>query len=358
MKMNEGRIEPVIIDSFEELADVCRSAGITGQRVMLAGDTNTIPLMGERAAAQLGKVFREVHMFTFEAGEENKTLSSVESLLSYLLDCGFDRHDTVAALGGGVTGDMAGFAAAVYLRGIRVIQIPTTLVAQIDSGIGGKTGVDFEGCKNMVGAFHMPALVCSCPEALLTLSDDQFRAGMGEVVKTALLGDGKLYEWLPVHAEQILNRDKDVLYEMIRRAAAVKCSVVRRDPTEQGERALLNLGHTIGHAVEKACQFRMLHGDCVGLGLLAAAQMSYLRGMIDSDTCIRIHDVCRLFGLPRFVTGITAEEILKNTKSDKKMIAGHIRFILIESPGKAVYADDVTDEELLAGIRHILDKDA
>lgn len=356
--MNHVKTGPVFLKSFRELPEVLeQELPIQKNRVMLVGDTNTIPLYGEAVASELRKVFREVGMFAFEAGEEHKTLDSVKSLLAYLIDSRYDRKDCIAALGGGVVGDMAGFAAAIFLRGIPVIQIPTSLLAQIDSSIGGKTGVDFDGYKNMIGAFHMPALVCTCPAALATLPEEQFRAGMGEVVKSALLADADLCGFLVSHAEEIRNRDEDVLFEMIRRTCAIKAEIVRRDPTEQGERALLNLGHTIGHAVEKACHFSRLHGECVGIGLNAAAYMSLRRGKISEEEYQDILHMCALFGIPDSISGLTEEEILRNTKSDKKMAAGQIRFILLEKPGRAYIADDVTDEEMLCGIRRILQKE-
>lgn len=356
MKMNKGgdRIAPFVSDSFSLLPQAVSGTDLPKHRVMLVGDSNTMPLYGEQVRMILSQVFAEVSVFTFRAGEEHKNLESIEQLLLELMERRFDRSDCIAALGGGVTGDMAGFAAAIYLRGIPVIQLPTSLLAQIDSSIGGKTGIDFKGYKNMVGAFHMPALVYTNTSALKTLPDEQFTSGMGEVIKSALLADAGFFNWLLERQDEILKRDRDTLYEMIRRTAGIKTEIVRRDPTEKGERALLNLGHTVGHAVEKAKNFSMLHGDCVAVGLAAAVHISAERGLLSSEEVSSIRTACTVFGLPLSVRDLSAEEILHITKSDKKMASGQIRFILPDGIGKAFIAADVTDEELLSGIRSVL----
>ncbi len=351
-------IAPVIRDTFACLPSALAGAGVQPNRVMLVGDSNTMPLYGEETERILKEYFREVHTYVFPAGEEEKQLRTIVPLLKNMMGLHFDRGDVIAALGGGVTGDMAGFAASVYLRGIPVIQLPTTLLAQIDSSIGGKTGVDLDGFKNMVGAFHMPSLVYTNPSVLATLPEEQFTAGMGEVIKSALLSDGLFFDWLIGHAEAILLRNPAVLLEMIERTARIKVDIVRRDPTEQGERALLNLGHTVGHAIEKAEQFRMLHGHCVAVGLIAAAWLSRQRGLIGSADYERIRSACALFGLPVQVSGLDADELLAITKSDKKMRSGKIRFILLRSVGEAFYSDDVSDDELLGAIRSVIGKEA
>lgn len=347
-------VEPVIQRDFGALPEALRRTELPKNRVMLVGDSHTMPLYGEEAAAALGSVFREVFRYTFPAGEEHKNLQTVEGLLRALLAAGLDRKDCIAALGGGVTGDMAGFAAAIYLRGIPVIQLPTTLLAQIDSSIGGKTGVDFDAYKNMVGAFHMPALVYSASHVLRTLPGEQLASGMGEVIKSAVLGDGALFAWLEAHAGEVAAGEEAVLSDMIRRTAAIKTGIVRRDPTEQGERALLNLGHTIGHAIEKAKGFSMLHGCCVAVGMMAAAHMSRRRGLLAAEEEERIRELLLRFSLPVKASGCRAEEILAITRSDKKMAAGRIRFILIRGIGEAVIAGDVCDEELMEGIESVL----
>lgn len=348
-------LKPVIRTNYLDLSGELAALSIPKHRVCIVGDSNTMPLYGDAVTEECEKVFSEVHTFIWPAGEEQKNLDSIRELLKYLLEQHFDRKDCLIALGGGVTGDMTGFAAAVYLRGIPIIQLPTTLLAQIDSSIGGKTGVDFYGYKNMVGAFHMPSLVYSNISVLKTLPKDQFVSGMGEVIKSALLGDREFYDWLKEHTAEIEKMDPETIRFMVERTAGIKVQIVERDPEEHGERALLNLGHTIGHAVEKFKNFELQHGVCVGLGLVAAAYMSMKRGMITEADLDSIRTVCTAFGLPVTTDGLNPEEILRITKSDKKMSNGQIRFILLESIGKAVIADDVTDEEILDGIRYISD---
>ena len=348
--MTDPVLNPFINNSFLSLPEAIRMSGLKAGRAMIVGDTNTLPLYGEAVAEAVKDCFDQLYLYAFPAGEEHKNIDTIMGLLKELIANRFERRDCIIAVGGGVTGDMAGFAAAIYLRGIDVIQIPTTLLAQIDSGIGGKTAVDLDGFKNMVGAFHLPVFVYSNTAVLRTLPSSEFTAGMGEVIKSALLGDADLYEWLYGNSENVLAHEPEALTYMVRSTAKIKVDIVRRDPTEKGERALLNLGHTIGHAIEKYMDFSMIHGICVGLGLVAAAKISFNRQLLTSEEYESIRKLLSLYGLPLSVNGVDREAVLRFTKSDKKMSGGHVRFILIEKPGKAVIANDVTDEELLLGI--------
>ena len=353
MFSEEKNMKLYFSNSFEDLKKAFSGLSAMPGKVCIVADTNTGPLYADSIIDVLGETFENVDNFFFPAGEENKNLRSIEALYGFLLDKHYDRHDCLLALGGGVVGDMTGFAAATYLRGISYVQVPTTLLAQVDSSIGGKTGVDFMGYKNMVGAFHTPEFVYTNPLTLKTLPEEEFVSGMGEVLKSALLADSEFFEWILDNMDGITEQEDDVIFEMVRRTASIKEKIVDRDPTEKGERALLNLGHTIGHAIEKYKDFTMPHGMCVGLGCISAAAISMKRGYIGPEELYEIRDVCVMFGLPMFVDGIDDQEILRITKSDKKMIGGHIRFILLKEIGKAVIADDVTDEEILYGIRFI-----
>ena len=250
-------------------------------------------------------------------------------------------------------GDVTGYVAATYLRGIRYVQVPTTLLSQADSSIGGKTGVDFDGYKNMVGAFKMPSLVYMNPGALATLEDRQFFSGFAEVMKHGLIRDAAFYEWLIENMYEICERNMDVLQEMLIHSCTIKKYIVEKDPTEQGDRALLNFGHTVGHAIEKAKDFSLLHGECVALGAVAAAYISWKRELLSMEEYYEIRDMFVPFYLPISVDEIDPEEILRLTKSDKKMESGKIRFVLLKKIGKAVTDNTVTDEELLAAIREI-----
>ena len=298
--------------------------------------------------------------FVFPNGEENKTLDTVREAYRFLIEEKFDRHDMLLALGGGVTGDVTGYIAATYLRGIDYVQIPTTLLAQADSSIGGKTGVDFDGYKNMVGAFKMPRLVYMNLATLTTLDDRQFYSGFAEIMKHGLIRDAALYEWLIENMYEICERDMPVLQEMLKRSCMVKKLVVEKDPSEQGERALLNFGHTVGHAIEKAKNFELFHGECVALGAVAAAFISWKRELLSMEEYYEIRDMFVPFYLPITVEGIDPQEILKLTKSDKKMESGRIKFVLLKKIGKAVIDNTVTDEEILAAIEEIYfsDEDA
>jgi len=292
----------------------------------------------------------KVTHFVFEAGEASKNLTVIEKIYEKLIIEKFDRKDYIIALGGGVTGDMAGYAAATYLRGIDFIQLPTTLLSQVDSSIGGKTGVDFQQYKNMVGAFHQPALVYMKLNTLKTLDDRQVCAGMAEVIKHGLIKNRDYYEWIKAHAAMILERDYDTLEHMIYESCLIKGGVVERDPKEQGERALLNFGHTVGHSVEKLKDFEWLHGECVSLGMVAAAAISMHKGLISQEVCQDIKEALKAFRLPIRVDGLNPEDILAATKSDKKMDGGKVKFILLESPGNAFIDREVADNEILEGI--------
>lgn len=301
----------------------------------------------------LGGICRKNVLFSFVAGEENKTLQTVKDIYTFLISEKFDRKDLIIALGGGVVGDIAGFTAATYLRGIDFIQIPTTLLAQADSSIGGKTGVDFDGYKNMVGAFYMPKLVYMNVSTLKTLDDRQFFSGFAEVMKHGLIKDGVFYEWLLDKMYEICDRDPDTLLEMVERSCKIKKLVVEKDPTEKGDRALLNFGHTIGHAIEKAGNFSLSHGECVALGSIAAAFISWKHEWLSMEEYYEIRDMFVPFNLPISISDIDPEEILKLTKSDKKMEGGTIKFILLKKVGKALIDRNVTDEDILNAISEI-----
>jgi len=272
----------------------------------------------------------------------------------HLIENKFDRKDWLIALGGGVTGDLCGFTAATYLRGIGFIQIPTTLLSQVDSSIGGKTGVDFDSYKNMVGAFHMPKLVYANVSVLKTLTDEQFSAGMGEVIKHGLIRDKKYYEWLLENREAIKAREPEILKELVHGSNLIKREVVEIDPTEQNERATLNFGHTLGHAVEKLMDFKLLHGHCVALGALAALQICIARGLVTKEEAARYKEAMEYFDMPVTVSGLSKKDIIAATKNDKKMEAGVIKFILLREIGAAYIDRTVTGEEMEAALSAIM----
>ena len=339
--------------SFDRLVEELSKFDLSERKACVITDTHVKALYGDEIMSLLSGRCKKNVIYSFPAGEENKTLDTVREAYRFLIEEKFDRKDLLIALGGGVVGDLTGYAAATYLRGIDFIQVPTTLLAQCDSSIGGKTGVDFGGYKNMVGAFKMPRLVYMNLQVLATLDERQFFSCFAEVMKYGLIKDHIFYEWLIENMYEICERDMDTLLEMVMRSCTVKKMVVEKDPTEQGERALLNLGHTIGHAIEKAKNFELLHGECVALGTVAAAYISWKKEMLSMDEYYEIRDMFVPFYLPISVENIVPEEILKLTKSDKKMQNGRIKFILLKKIGKAVIDTTVTDEEMLDAIREI-----
>ncbi|MCH5262373.1 MAG: 3-dehydroquinate synthase [Lachnospiraceae bacterium] len=350
----------VFTDSFELLVDELQAFDVENRRVAVIADSNTSALFGNTVIQLLEGHCMQTLLYSFPAGESNKTLDTVRDIYKALIEAKFDRKDLLIALGGGVVGDVTGFVAATYLRGVDFVQIPTTMIAQSDSSIGGKTGVDFDGYKNMVGAFYMPKLVYMNVATLKELDDRQFYAGFAEVMKHGLIKDAIFYEWLLDNMYEIHDRNEAVLEEMIMRSCTVKKLVVEKDPTEKGDRALLNFGHTIGHAIEKAMNFEMVHGECIALGMVAAAYISWKHNWLSMEEYYEVRDMFVPFNLPISIDSINPEEILKLTKSDKKMEGTQIKFVLLKKVGKAVIDKTVTDDEILDAIREIYfsDEDA
>ena len=343
----------VFSTDWKELALELEEMELHSRKLCICTDSTVDGLYADTLRELLAPCFSKVIKFVFPAGEESKNLDTVRDAYRLLIEEKFDRKDILLALGGGVVGDLTGYVAATYLRGIDFIQVPTTLLAQADSSIGGKTGVDFEGYKNMVGAFKMPRLVFMNFETLKTLDDRQYFSGFAEIMKHGLIKDAEFYEWLIENMYEICERDLDTLSEMLMRSCMVKKLVVEKDPTETGERAILNLGHTIGHAIEKAKNFSLYHGECVALGTVAAAYISWKKELLSMEEFYEIRDMFVPFYLPISVEGIDPKAILELTKSDKKMDAGTVRFILLKKIGKAVIDTTVTDEEILAAIQEI-----
>lgn len=343
----------VFTRSFDELPAELETLGAKDRNICIVTDSRVNECYGEQVLEILKGCCKKAVKCVFPSGEENKNLDTVREIYRFLIEERFGRKDLLLALGGGVVGDTTGYVAATYLRGIDFIQVPTTLLSQADSSIGGKTGVDFDGYKNMVGAFQMPVLVYMNLGTLSTLEDRQYFSGFAEVMKHGLIRDGAFYEWLIQNMYEICERDLDVLEEMLIRSCSVKKAVVEKDPTEQGDRALLNFGHTIGHAIEKARNFELYHGECVALGAVAAAYISWKRELLSMEEYYEIRDMFVPFNLPITVEGIDPEEILRLTKSDKKMESGRIRFVLLKKIGKAIIDNTVTDEEILAAVNEI-----
>ena len=338
---------------FAKLPEAVEPLNIKERKLCIVADSTTAALYGAELKEILKETCTYVSMFVFPAGEVNKTLNTVRDLYEHLILEKFDRKDMLVALGGGVVGDLTGFTAATYLRAIGFIQIPTTLLSQVDSSIGGKTGVDFDAYKNMVGAFHMPRLVYMNLNVLKTLPDRQFACGMGEIIKHGLIQDSDYLEKLSTYQREIREKNYAALLWMVAGSCKIKRHVVEEDPTEQGIRAWLNFGHTIGHSVEKLKDFTLCHGECVAIGCAAAAWMSWKRGLISEKEKEAAEQLLLAYQLPVRVKGLKPEDIVKTTKLDKKMDAGKVKFVLLKKIGEAFVTRDVEDEELLRASRYV-----
>jgi len=272
--------------------------------------------------------------FRFPEGEKNKTLEQASKIYDFLIQNKFERSSTLIALGGGVVGDMTGFVAATFLRGISYIQCPTTVVAQVDAAIGGKTGVDHPRGKNLIGAFHQPCLVFVDPEKLATLPRREYVAGLAEIVKYGVIYDQELFAFMETHAEKILNRDKKSILHCIKRSVEIKAEVVEKDEKELGLRKILNYGHTFGHAVETLTDYRRYkHGEAVSIGMVFAADLSYRLGIGGSEVLNRQKAILKRLGLPTQFPDVDSCSLINVLESDKKVVGGDIYFVLPEKIG-------------------------
>lgn len=352
---NKPLYDITIEKSYDRLGEVLHNLGTENHKLCIVSDSHVAPLYLDTVAGIAEKYADKVISFVFPAGEQSKNLDVVGDLYEKLIINHFDRKDTLIALGGGVVGDLTGYTAATYLRGIRVIQLPTSLLAMVDSSIGGKTGVDFRGYKNMIGAFHQPSAVYMNLSALLSLTDKQYYSGFGEIIKHGLIKDMEYFEYLNDNLDMIKERNLDILEHIVYGSCEIKRKVVENDPKEKGERALLNFGHTLGHAIEKLEDFKMLHGECVALGMTAAGYISVNRGMISREDYGTLINMIKTLNLPTKISNLEAKRIIEVSKSDKKMDAGQIRFILLDKMGNAVITSDVTDDEMTESLNQILD---
>ena len=337
----------VIESSFSKLVEELSSFDIKERKLCIVTEDHVASYYLEEVKNILEGQCAKLEVYIFQEGEASKNLSTVDNLYQFLITHEFDRKDMLLALGGGVTGDLTGFAAATYLRGIDFVQIPTSLLAQVDSSIGGKTGVDYHAYKNMVGAFYMPKLVYINVNTVKTLSERQYHSGLGEVIKHGLIRDKAYFEWIRDNKEAIAKREDAALAYMIEGSCQIKRAVVEEDPKEHGVRATLNFGHTLGHSIEKLMNFSLTHGECVAIGSLLAADISCKRGYISEAENRDIKEVYKYFDFPVLPEELNAQDIVKETRHDKKMEHGKIKFILLAKVGEAKIYQDVTSEEML-----------
>ena len=311
------------------------AAQVPRQDLMIVTNTTVARLYLAKLRATLGE--RSIAECILPDGEQHKTLQTAGWVFDALVGNRLNRDATVLALGGGVVGDIAGFVAACYQRGIGYVQIPTTLLAQVDSSVGGKTGVNHSGGKNLIGAFYQPLAVLADTDTLATLPDRELSAGIAEVIKYGCVWDPLLFDWLDLNIGKLLARDADALTYAIARSCEIKAIVVGRDEREQGLRAILNFGHTFGHAIEAATAYETyLHGEAVALGMLMAADFSCRLGLIDPAVKERVHDVVARAGLPTEAPKIGAARAFELMRMDKKVLAGAVRLVLLEKIGRAV----------------------
>jgi len=343
----EKPIYDIVIErDYRKLADEIITLDTLERKLCIVTESTVGGFYAEKVRESLLPVARQVEVFTFLAGEASKNLDTVQKLYEFLILHNFERKDMLLALGGGVVGDLTGYTAATYLRGVDFVQLPTSLLAQVDSSIGGKTGVDFNCYKNMVGAFYQPKLVYMNLEVLNSLTEREYLSGMGEIIKHGLIKDKSYYQWLLAHMTEIRKRNPDILEKMIAVSCQIKRDVVERDPKEKGERALLNFGHTLGHAIERLMNFSLLHGECVGLGMLAACRIGVSRGQLTEQEYQEVFELLKVLGMPVAIKGLSAREIVAVSKNDKKMEQGKIKFVLLQETGQAYVDRTVSDKEM------------
>lgn len=346
------RSYPIFIgDGLLNSGDILEPHLGRGRAVIVTNDV-VAPLYAEQLKSALGDRFAD--MIVLPDGEEHKTLETVSIIYDRLLAGKFDRQTTLVALGGGVVGDITGFAAATYQRGINFIQVPTTLLAQVDSSVGGKTGVNHPGGKNMIGSFYQPACVLIDTAVLHSLPQREIKAGLAEVVKYGLIVNAEFFQWLSENASKIQDLDPEAITEVIKVCCETKADVVARDEKESGVRALLNLGHTFGHAIETASGYgNLLHGETVAMGMVMAADLSCRMGWITRDDALQVRQVLEAnYGMPVIPPAdITEEQYMNLMASDKKAEQGKIRFILLKAIGDAVITDAVEGSLLSATLQ-------
>ena len=320
-----------------------------GKRGVIITDTNVESRYAGAVCEALGKGGCTAEVLSVPAGEASKSLRQAHRLFEKLPSLGLDRHSFLVALGGGVVGDLAGYVAACYLRGIALVQIPTSLLAQVDSSVGGKTGVNLPQGKNLVGAFYQPKLVLADTDTLGTLPERELRSGFAEVIKHGAIRDAAFFEWLEREYKRVLALDPDAVAHVVRRCCEIKAEVVSADERESGLRAILNLGHTVGHAMEALSEYvGLLHGEAISMGMCCAARLSVKRAGLSEAEAKRLCDLIGASGLPtRLGDSFKLEELLAAARLDKKARDGKLRFVLLKRLGEAAVSDAVTDADIV-----------
>ncbi len=321
----------------------------------LVSNPGLIKLYGEKVASNLKKNGFDMEVIEIPDGEKYKSMGEAEKIYDRLLSSKLDRYSPLFALGGGVIGDLTGFVAATYRRGVPYIQIPTSLLAQVDSSVGGKTAVNHPLGKNMIGAFYQPSGVFMDLNVLKTLPEIEFRCGMAEIIKYGIITDSKLFNYLEKNREDIKNLDLNALQYIIESSCKIKASVVSKDERETGIRAILNFGHTIGHALESLTEYKKYkHGEAVAMGMVAAAYISHEVGMCNKDNVERVRAIIEAYDLPTQLPEIDPEKILKTIYYDKKVRDNKIKLILMKKPGSVEIRDDISDDIILKALSKLV----
>ena len=350
--LGERSYEVVIGQGVLDDPSAWRSA-VTDGTAMVVTNTTVAALFLKRLEQTLLRRHRLVHSVVLPDGEQHKDWTTLSQIFDALLQWQCDRDTTIYALGGGVVGDMAGFAAACFMRGVSYVQLPTTLLAQVDSSVGGKTAINHPLGKNMIGAFHQPRIVVCDIDTLSTLPDRELRAGLAEIIKYGPIADWAFFEWLERHAENLLARQPRALMHAVQRSCEIKAEVVARDEREGGLRAILNFGHTFGHAIEAGVGFgAWLHGEAVAAGMVLAASLSERMGLADGEVSVRLVKLLARCELPIRAPPLPVERYLQLMRLDKKARGGDIRFTLLDGRGRAVVrsANDALVREVLADL--------
>jgi 3-dehydroquinate synthase len=339
---------------FGQAAEAMRQAGLKG-RAFVVTDRNVYPHYGQQLAETLSRGGYEPCVNMVDPGEQTKNLRALESLYDWLAESKAERSDVVVALGGGVVGDLAGFAAATYLRGMPLVQVPTTLLAQVDSSIGGKTGVNHPRAKNLIGAFYQANLVLIDPSLLETLPPREYRGGLGEVVKYGVILDAELFELIEKSQADVLAQRPKIVDRIVARCAELKTDVVEQDEREASLRMVLNFGHTIGHAIEAATNYEaLLHGEAISIGMSGAAQIAVALGMFDEPSCQRLQALLKALGLPYAARGLAWDLVRDAMGLDKKTRSGKITWVLPTAIGHVELRSDVPDEVVEGVLRSLL----
>lgn len=351
LKKNVDHSYPIVVHKglFQEIPEVLLSRKYASRYAVIA-DSNVAKIYGKSLVSLLKKKKLQAGLISFPAGEKYKTLQTVEKILQQMLKAGIDRSGAVIGLGGGVTGDMAGFVASIYMRGLGLIHVPTTLLAMVDSGIGGKTGADLPSGKNLAGTFYQPKQVLIDPTLLTTLSQKQIENGMAEVIKYGILGDEELLRWAETESANILAKDPKILQKIIISCSKMKAAIVSEDERENGRRVILNYGHTLGHAFEKLTRYKIGHGEAIAMGMFLINFLAVESGILDQKLHTRIEHIFQKYNLLKPLKKIITipqltQKLWKIMQHDKKNKDGKIRFIVAKGIGDIVLSDSIRAQD-------------